>query len=672
MKIKTKIGLISILIIGMSAYAFRHTLKKMWIKVPTSAEFFAQNPGLNPAPGINAEPAPASDRENFSAHDYHFLPGDQIEVTFSQLLNAKQKSKTVFNSLAQGKVIFHGITKSANTLALIAEFKFTKVTLPGSKESFSSTLGIKPSNLYPSVPKQFHHAIWIEVDFAGALKGAHALELSKAKPQAEDELNADFLELDMIEAILKRLPQATSGTATLTERNEQGDLGEVRYQITDAGPLRTFTVAQKTDTKNSNGADPRFAALTIAITSAQDRLIEWRTQDGIPQSQKMDVSVDATYVGTQVSSFDYHLNATWGRFEKSGFTADDQKWFPYEINLAELRSRKADSRQLSKNKNAKSKNKRALSWLESRAQLNKVDGANTTEDERSEILIGYSDALKQNPSLLKAAKDDLNHSTPGSRETSVILGALGFVGTPAAQAILAEAYGRTGIALQDQEKILAEFTLPVEALTPESKSFLQSVYHDSSNPDLAKMASFALGSSIAKDGDPNIVTLFKKDWQSSYGVFGDGTSEETKKSNLLLAMGNSKSNVFFDEVKEASNSSNPMLKNNAIDALRFNTDDASRTLLLNTLQKDPSEAIRTTAARSLSYQPFDLKTKIAATTCSSSDSSVAVKMECYHFLADHVADPEVRKFLEGRTSAEPDSRVQVIITQALQLEQVEK
>ena len=47
-------------------------------------------------------------------------------------------------------------------------------------------------------------------------------------------------------------------------------------------------------------------------------------------------------------------------------------------------------------------------------------------------------------------------------------------------------------------------------------------------------------------------------------------------------------------------------------------------------------------------------------------------MECYHFLADHVADPEVRKFLEGRTSAEPDSRVQVIITQALQLEQVEK
>jgi len=663
-------------VVVVSGGLFRHSIMKLLVHAPTVEEFYAQNPGLKPPPGRFAEKAPDRKGTELLDHDYHLIPGTRFSVQFERSLGAEEKKKSIFTNISKGKVTIHGIEIEPNLITAIFSFEFSQVVLEKMGDSFKMGLGLPAAKPIPALkaviekrPKELRSSVLVQFDPAGVLKSAKIMDVPKAV--LEGPLAAGYLELEIIESILRKLPTSTSGVGVVTERNDQGELAEIQYSIENQGDLRAFHSAQKTDSRETKGLDPRFARLSLQIKSLQDYDIHWRIKEGVPADQKYNANVDVVFQETKVATMKTGLTSKWGEGEKTELKPEDAKLFTFDLDLGTMRSKRSSNLKVLTKKGGKGKNGRdansVLTWEDARAMLPSVNNPEMNEDERTRIFLGYSDALKRDPSLIKKIKEDLARAAPGSREMSMIMGTLGFAGTPEAQAALVEAFGRKDLKQEDREKVLSELAIPVEPLTPETKDFLKSTYRGNSDQDLSKMASFALGSSIAKDGDPSTISMFKKDWQDSYGLIGDGDKQEENKRSLLLAMGNSKSNAFLAEVKEGTQSSNVELRDAAVSAVRFNSDEPGRKILFDSLKSEPESSVRTTAARSLSYQPFDASTMMAAVKCATDDAAISVRMECYHYLADNVAAPEVRKFLEGRLGAEKDGRIIQIIEAALKV-----
>jgi len=663
-----RIGYIILSVFGV--FILRHPLKSLIESSPSPDEFFNRNPGLSRPASFGAEKDEARKSGALFPHDYHFKAGESVPLEFVRSLKASEKLKVFFESESKGGLTLDDLRSASGSEFLVASFKFKEVRLRGLTPATLAFLGV-PSNSAPKAVKSalaareeaIRYSVLIEIDPSGALKSAKSLPYPESNHADAEE--ALFLELDILETLLRKMPRSTSGSATLVERNARGDEGAVRYQIENTGKTRKFTHAEKTDSMDSAKSDPRLKNLVLRILSEQKNEIEWNTELGFPSKQNLSTQVNAFFQTEEIASVSTGFSSVWEKPRKSALSPDVEKLYTIGIDLSKMRRIKEEQLKILSKKDGKNKAQNRMSFQVARNSLRRLNDPAMTEEERAQIFLAYSDGLKRDPALIILAREDLMASAPGSRVLSVIMGSLGFVGTPEAQAALVEAYGRSDLLKEDREKALAELAIPPEVVTPETKAFLKSVYQGSKDVDLSKTASFALGSSISKDGDPATVNFFKREWDLSSGVVGDSSSQEEKKRVLLMAMGNSKSDAFLSQAKEASGSTNEELRNAAANSVRFNSDQAGRDLLFKLLEKDPESSVRSTAARSLAFQPFDLRTKMAGVTCAKSDAAISVRMECLHFLADNVIDPEVRHFFESQMDVEKDPRAREIIAAAL-------
>jgi hypothetical protein len=193
------------------------------------------------------------------------------------------------------------------------------------------------------------------------------------------------------------------------------------------------------------------------------------------------------------------------------------------------------------------------------------------------------------------------------------------------------------------------------------------VYH-SANPtesEIVGSAGLALDTSISKDGDPETVKFVDDQWRKSTSVFGKSQDQALSKEYLLSVMGNAKSNVFKSQITDAYQNGNEDIRSAAVNALRFNQDEQSRNLLVQSLN-DSSEQVRQTAAASLRYQPFDQKTfdTLKALTSRGAET-VGVKIEAYRALVSQMDQPGVKDYLSTREGAESDAQLKAVISGAL-------
>jgi hypothetical protein len=130
-------------------------------------------------------------------------------------------------------------------------------------------------------------------------------------------------------------------------------------------------------------------------------------------------------------------------------------------------------------------------------------------------------------------------------------------------------------------------------------------------------------------------------------------------------MGNSRSNVFHEEVTKELSSNSPEVRAAAMDALRFPQDQDSRNTLESAISREPDLRSKAIGYQALGYQPFDERTKGLLSTCVNSESWSNVRLECYRILVTHMSDPWTKGLMSSRAASEPDQQLRELIAQAL-------
>jgi HEAT repeat protein len=250
----------------------------------------------------------------------------------------------------------------------------------------------------------------------------------------------------------------------------------------------------------------------------------------------------------------------------------------------------------------------------------------------------------------------VKNATPGSREVSMVTGALGYVGTPEAQSALLEIYQRSEATQDEKEKVLTELTLSPQAVTDETKSFLKEVFQNAKDEDLSKQAGFALGSSLSKVEDKQLVTDLQQKFQNAQST--------QDKVFLLQVMGNDEKNDFRQQIANSTSSKDPAIRAAAADALRMATDNNGRNLLFEQTT-DKNEGVRAVAYKALQYQPYDSKTFTALTSCATSETDVSTRAVCLDVLCSHLNDEQTVSFLKQRENAEQEPSLKMKIQNAL-------
>jgi hypothetical protein len=186
------------------------------------------------------------------------------------------------------------------------------------------------------------------------------------------------------------------------------------------------------------------------------------------------------------------------------------------------------------------------------------------------------------------------------------------------------------------------------------------------------LETLSLGGSIRWDGDPETVIFLKSSYRGTQGLLTTSDTDLERREVLIQAIGNSRSNVFNEEVRSELNSSDPSMRANAMDALRFPQDSESRALLQQSIAKESDLRARAIGYQALGYQPYDETTKNLLRQCVTSESWSNVRLECYRILVTRINDPETVSLLESRASSDQDEQLREVARQAVETARAKK
>jgi|GEM_PF-4538429 len=651
-------------VLGIGSYVM---IQRNSAKTKSSREFFQENPHLGlPRYRVQPEPEPLRADDQFKDGDFQLKKGQNYSAEFITEYKANMNGKSPVSNLFKGTVKIRSFGIVEGRLKAIVEFYYTEIKgVEGLVPQMKHELGMpltktEKAKLKSNIPQI--NQLLLVLEPRGVLREVYA---------TGEKLNAEALEtkIKLVDSIFRKIHPIQVGTRIQTESDETGLPFQVKYQITlkDSQLLSIEANAEEPVKKLSpKEREAQMATMGIAgfkdpiLNIAQDQRLKWlwHSAQQRPVSQFNTGTYDIKYAGRLIASVGAQNLLKWAA-EPAPFDAkpDELGRFKFPVDFKSVRGsmRKKSSLDFGGEKGRKS-----LTFEESIRELKNVDRENYGDDKREDVLTNLSLAFKYNPHLVARAADLSRGSGPNSQAKSILLGALGYDMSPIAQKALTDIFNKPTTTPEEKEKILTHFVLAGEPLTEQSKDFLAQKFKEGKPVEnqVAGIAGFALGASIQHDGDPRVINIFKEAWEKS------APNQDTK-AYLLSAMGNSKSNAFIAEVKEAYNSDSTELKQRSADAVRFAQDQQSRDLLFDRMIKDRNRDVRASAYESLQYQPFDERTKAALTDCSVSDKDTGVKMTCYRILGYRVDMPGVREFLSSRINSEQNEQIRAAINSSL-------
>ena len=233
--------------------------------------------------------------------------------------------------------------------------------------------------------------------------------------------------------------------------------------------------------------------------------------------------------------------------------------------------------------------KKAAEWSSLLPTLNSIRGLKKME--RLSLFRELVKTLKEDPEALSNFKSWLGLH---GKETGVLtfgVGVLATAGTADAQKTLIDLYQQNA---ESRGVILNAFTTSNAKLTPESSDFLTALADQkTSDPEHAYSAAFALGSGIKQDPSSTDVAKLQS-------LMNRAVSME-EKANYLDAIGNSGNSAFIPVITENLASTNEVVREKAVLALRFMNDPQAQTLILGAWN-DPSTRVQAAAVRVIDYQ----------------------------------------------------------------------
>ena len=284
--------------------------------------------------------------------------------------------------------------------------------------------------------------------------------------------------------------------------------------------------------------------------------------------------------------------------------------------------------------------------------------SNEISDEMNKIFFQVSEVLAKNPALTHEYVKLAETYPPGSRQRSMILGSLGYVGSPEAQSGILELWTTAKSSEQEKRKIFEEFLTITEPRTPQVVAFLVEEAKQSEDEVSKEGALLSLGASLNKNNDKEVVTLLQ-------GKYEKGSEQE--KRILLSAMGNEKTNLFQREIFDSLQSKNDDLREGAAFALRFKTDDESRNALAQTiLNSRETKSVQVSAMDALAYQPYDDQTiHTLEKVLNNGQSNEEIRRRAYAILINKKQDPRTLQIIQKSLSSETDSDLKQFVNDSL-------
>ncbi|MBC7693235.1 MAG: HEAT repeat domain-containing protein [Methylotenera sp.] len=610
---------------------------------------------------------PSRTSDDFAVDDYHLTGGKLFPVTVKEVASLRGGPKDLFNSSYTAILDMHSLGVQGRKLDLIVEFHFEEIKNAETlSHAVKTELGIRK---FPASHEE--NIFLVSLDPSGVVT-----DIRTSVSALSDTGNQ--LKINALVPLFKRVPLLKPGKLTRTEGDQRGIPYTILYTVAEAGSNQLKITglvndAQKLGTtikKAAAAGTPNIVLVGLETSQVQSFEWLWNTSLHVPVSQNFKAETSVKQSGSEVSSSQIKVEANWGPRKESRFKGADRSRFAHSIDFKRYLGSSAS--RLKQFQNLSKKQQLTKSWSRLATSLSGVGNSKMSELEKDELFIALGKAVKEDPSLIGSTKQIALEAEPGSRQATMAIGALGYEGSEEAQSAMIEIYNRPRSNDEEKQKVLTELAICPEALSKETKTFLKAKYAeaDPMSSDLASTAGLALGSSIAKDGDPETVKLLKNDWNKSSGFFAN-KQQQDQQIYLLSAMGNSKSDVFRDQVKSAASSSSPELRAAAVDSVRFAQDETSRALIRSAVKGDSNVDVRITAAQSLRYQPFDETTRQLLVDCSSS-SQLAVKMQCYRVLTSRIEQPGVRAILAGRLNSESDDQVKGLLQSALSMKEGDK
>ncbi|MBI2607047.1 MAG: hypothetical protein HYW49_13315 [Deltaproteobacteria bacterium] len=614
----------------------------------------------------------------FNAWDYHFKPGKAFEAEFKREISGEaQKQKGVTAQFAEskidGKVTFHGVKYESSTVSVVAHFDLKTLQSPLVDFSIAYEFGVlkgpgadkakaaapvpaapakpgEPATATAALPAKFKNSILLELTPSGRIR-----RILRTTPGMSDE--GASLMSEAVTAMLYRWPEESppknGGKVTRDERDETGKKFKMDYEYTNSGSDEVMIkgIAVLEPPKKQEGM---LEQMVFEATSRKELVCAWDKKAGVPKSLNWSVSQEVKAGKEKLVSASATVASTWKDAGDSIFSVEDLAKFNQVVDLDAIKRK----RQANANTRAQKKGKDvAMDWNSARAGLGGVEGSGMTDEARDQFFNNFAEVLKDNPALLEEYKNEAIRYPAGARQVNMILGAMGYVGDEDAQKAMIDLYKRPGATPNEKEKVLIEMALSPQALTPDTKEFLQEVYKGD-DAERSQQAGYALGASITKDPDPALVDQFKREIASAGG-------DTDKKVYLLQVMGNNKGTQFQAEVNSAYSSSDPQIRAAAIDALRWRKDEEGRNMLFAAIARETEPGVKTVAYRALQYQPYDTRTRDELSGCANREKDDSIRSVCYDVLLAHMQDAGTRDIIARNADRETSEPIKFKLRNAL-------
>ncbi len=235
-------------------------------------------------------------------------------------------------------------------------------------------------------------------------------------------------------------------------------------------------------------------------------------------------------------------------------------------------------------------------WPELRSRLMAITPTSTDDNKRN-LFNDLCNSLRRSPEAVSAALQELRSYRRDSEQFGMVLGALGYAGSPTAQAGLRELY-QTGKSAEDRSAVVTVFTMIDRPITPESRDFLLQSAGQGDSEALNSQIDLAIGSSLRhaqpeQRSEGGVRSYITKKWNAA--------GSTAARRAVLQIIGNSGDPHFFDLLAGVRD---PDLRGDALFSMRFMDSDRVRSYLLEVLVGRDDASVRLQAANALYWQTW--------------------------------------------------------------------
>lgn len=554
--------------------------------------------------------------------EYRMIPGKAYEYSFTRSLDAMIQGETMVDLELGGLVTPHVVRARDGRLDLIMHVRLDK------------TLGIDAEDLPArgrnpgAAPAYLAH---LQIDRSGQ---PLFLRFDRENPDRTEQ----GIIRDVISTWLQPLPAPgarpraeSAGGSWLSSLFGFGEEA-VRTAVfavrgTDTQGLYAAALSLLVD-EDASGEDLRYDlakanyedSLTPIKIQKSEHKIVWKIQHGVFSGS---AGTDEFRMGASDFQVDSSLQYVYNLNDVSSsvYTEADLERFVIPGDIYDVESYLSDS-EVEIPERTKPK-----PWKEIKPRLTAVT-ADMDGEERTEIFNTLAVSVRANPAVGADAARAARQYAGEDHRYQMVMGALSFSGSPAAQQELMGLFGDEDLDPEARGSVIDAFTLMDEPATPEAISMLQDAYAGD-DPDLSSRAALALSSAQRNRPNEKLRQWILDEWRAA--------KSDEQRQTVLEYVGNSGDPKLMSIVKDALSFDDFGLQQLALNSTRFmDTVEVNSFLLEKFNDRSFPRRLRYEALGSLALHQWEERFLPIMENCVRQESMDAMRMRCALFTLEQL------------------------------------